>query len=137
MGDKAGPLSELTFCSRRIKPLAGDDLCWCLSGSLEGGGTCGEVKNWVAQVQVLNEQEMGMAGTFPRFSLSLGTHQALCCAFLHVFNNNWEQTLRIACLQLILTQAFRNTALGPSAPCLSETLRTNFIMPRKLLFLAF
>lgn len=45
MGDKTGPLSELTFCSRRIKPLVGDDLCWCLSGSLEGGGTCGEVKN--------------------------------------------------------------------------------------------
>lgn len=64
-GDKAGPLSELTFCSRRIKPLVGDDLCWCLSGSMEGGGTR-EVKN-CSLVQVLNRQEMEMAGTFPGF----------------------------------------------------------------------
>lgn len=67
MGDKAGPLSELTFCSRRIKPLVGDDLCWCLSGSLEGGGIR-EVTD-CSLVQVLNGQETEMAGTFPRFSL--------------------------------------------------------------------
>lgn len=36
MGTKQDPL-ELTFCPRKIKPLVGGDLYWCLSGSLWGG----------------------------------------------------------------------------------------------------
>ena len=52
-----------------------------------------------------------MAGIFPSFSLShraLSKCQALCASLRVV--NNWEHSHFIACLQLVLTQAFRITA---------------------------
>lgn len=61
-------------------------------------------------------REYGMTRVFPRFSLShwaLSKWQALCCPSLHVFYN-WKQSHFIACLQPILIQAFRITAIGPS-----------------------
>lgn len=56
-----------------------------------------------------------MAGIFPSFSLShraLSKCQALC-ASLHVLSK-WEHFHLIACLQLVLVQAFRIT-VGLSA----------------------
>lgn len=78
---------------------------WCLSGSLEGEGTCGEVNHFVVEASRtggLNEQEMGNGRNLflDSFALieHLGSAQLSCASFRVLI------TWVTACLQIVLIQ---------------------------------